>query len=44
VSTFFSDAVRMDMTPFPALQSLVARCEAQTPFKETKLSFFTPNS
>jgi glutathione S-transferase len=44
VFTFLSDALRMDMTPFPALQSLVARCEAQAPFKETKLSFFTPNS
>jgi glutathione S-transferase len=44
VFTFLADATRLDMTPYPALQSLVALCEAVPAFKEIRLSFFTPNS
>jgi len=44
VFTFLTDAVRMDMAPYPALQALVARCEALPEFSEIKLAFFTPNS
>jgi glutathione S-transferase len=44
VFTFLADATRADVTPYPALKLLVARCEAMPAFKEIKLSFFTPNS
>ena len=43
VVTFLADATRLEVSPYPALQSLVARCEAMSVFKEIKLSFFTPN-
>lgn len=42
--TFLADATRMDVTPYPTLQALVARCEAMPVFKEIRLPFFTPNS
>lgn len=42
--TFLADATRMDVRPYPALQALVARCEAAPVFKEIRLPFFTPNS
>lgn len=44
VFTFLADAAGTDMTPYPALHSLVARCEAMPVFQEIKLAFFTPNS
>jgi glutathione S-transferase len=44
VFTFLTDATRLDVTPYPALQALVARCEAMPVFNEIKLSFFTPKS
>ena len=44
VFTFLADATGMDVKPYPALQALVARCEALPAFKDIKLAFFTPNS
>lgn len=42
--TFLQDAVNVDLSVHPALQALVARCEALAEFQSTRLPFFTPKS
>lgn len=42
VTTFLGDALALDMTAYPALQTLTQRCEALPVFKETRLAFYVP--
>jgi glutathione S-transferase len=41
--TFLQDAVQVDLSAYPHLQTLTARCEALPEFQSTRLPFFTPN-
>ena len=44
VFTFLTDAIHLDVAPYPTLQALASRCEALPEFKGTRLAFFTPGS
>ncbi len=42
VTTFLTDAAGMNSMPYPAVQELVARCEALPEFQSTRMAFYTP--
>jgi glutathione S-transferase len=42
VFTFLTDATSLNPEPYPAVQALVARCEALPEFHSTRLAFFVP--
>lgn len=43
VTTFLSDALRLNTAEYPHLHALTQRCETLPAFQETRLAFYVPN-